>query len=133
MYRDNETFIASGQTAVGSAQVNSTDVLDLRTTNLWGDGPSQELRIIVTTAMSAVGSVQFGIRASETEGSGYELIAQSALYVTAELTAGTVIRIPVPAIGNERSYDFLGGSMNTGTAATIQAGAVDMDFVPTGS
>ena len=59
MYRDNETFIASGQTAVGSAQVNSTDVLDLRTTNLWGDGPSQELplscQIPVSLKFVAVG------------------------------------------------------------------------------
>lgn len=128
-YRDNETVVSTDQSVIGSAKVASEDHLDLLVTNPdWGAGGKAELRIIPKTGLSAIASVRFLIEHS-TNGSTWTELIGSRRYTNSELASGAIIRIPLPATNSR----YVRGATNGATVTTIQAGTLDMDFVPIGS
>jgi hypothetical protein len=135
MYVDKNLLIADAEDVYGSAGTQYCDYsVDLGTTGVLNDiGKGKTVAVVfcVTTAFAGTtGShITFQVMADSdlTIDSGSKIIAQSGVFDVGDLTAGTVVTVPIGAgaltkYGN--TYDHIGAAVLTADQ-TSSAGAVD--------
>lgn len=125
MYVDSDTMMANAQTAYTTtgAYIYGDYSIDLGTTGKYADlGKGRPVAVVFTvdTAFTSAGSatITFQVRCDTdaTIDSGSVVVAQTGAIAVANLTAGTVIVVPIPAGVLGSTYDHIGVSFLTGTA-----------------
>lgn len=99
MQFDAGASLASTIVGAGVDSYNTLDLLNARDLAIAGEHPMQVVFTITTTFLASGGAASLTIRVySSADDTTYTLLAQTAAIAKAGLTAGTVIRLPLPPI-----------------------------------
>lgn len=122
MYLDKQNLFSENQ-ALGDTAV-STNVIDLGPEG--GDGAGRKVAVVVTVAPEDLTSLAIQLQTDDVEAmSGAVAVLATPAIVKANLTAGRLIEIPIPALDMKRyarlNYVVVG---TTETAGKVTAGIV---------
>ena len=138
----NLVFCTAQNVFATNANVDSTDWLDMKVAQNWGDGLAPVVEIIVTTTFSGGTSAQFQLLACDSAGANGVVIDETKAIAIASLTkvgtgtpgaGGTVVQLRLSPQGALPSSTLTHLRVRTVNVGANSAGSITAHIVPDSS